>query len=79
MVRRLSPNNAAPPRPPSPLNYNPNVGGSGLLESDCDSLSTFASSADEEREEEEEVVVGVEETDNDGRGQAESKKTRSVG
>ena len=79
MERRLSPINA-PPRPPSPLNYNPDVGGSGLLESDCDSLSTFASSADEEREEEEEVMAGVvEETDNDGRGQAEPKKTRSTG
>eukprot|EP00731_Ephydatia_muelleri_P020165 Em0012g990a len=79
MERRLSPINA-PPRPPSPLNYNPDVGGSGLLESDCDSLSTFASSADEEREEEEEVAAGVvEETDNDGRGQAEPKKTRSTG
>ena len=73
---RSSPNHA-PPRPPSPVDYNPNGDGSGLLESDCDSLSTFASSADGEREEEE--VMGVEETDNDGHGQTEPKKGRSSG
>ena len=75
-MEQSSPNHA-PPRPPSPVNYNPNGSGSGLLESDTDSLSTFASSADEEREEEEEVRE-VEETDNDGCGLTESKKTRSM-